>query len=391
MLAMPSLLSVAKRAQVPPFEAMEMLTLAHEVERRTGIPVVHMSLGQPGANVPQRVMDKVASMMNQQSKLGYTESAGILPLRQRIARLYQEQYGLELSPERIMVTFGASGALILALSAAFDAGARIGMVEPSYPAYRNLILALGMEPVLLPGDAEHDYQPHPKMLENLSRPLDGLMITSPANPTGTMLAPAALEAVIRTAEGMGTRIISDEIYHRMVFGDVKESTALATSREAIVINSFSKYYLMPGWRLGWAVVPESLGRAVECLAQSYFISPPTLSQLAGVEVFECSDELDKMVGIYATNRQILVDGLKEIGITQMCPPQGAFYVYANISPLAKNSKEFCREMLEKAHVAAVPGHDFDLTHGHEWMRLSYCGTTESIIEGVARMKRWMGK
>lgn len=368
-----------------------MLTLAHEVERRTGIPVVHMSLGQPGANVPQRVMDKVASMMNQQSKLGYTESAGILPLRQRIARLYQEQYGLELSPERIMVTFGASGALILALSAAFDAGARIGMVEPSYPAYRNLILALGMEPVLLPGDAEHDYQPHPKMLENLSRPLDGLMITSPANPTGTMLAPAALEAVIRTAEGMGTRIISDEIYHRMVFGDVKESTALATSREAIVINSFSKYYLMPGWRLGWAVVPESLGRAVECLAQSYFISPPTLSQLAGVEVFECSDELDKMVGIYATNRQILVDGLKEIGITQMCPPQGAFYVYANISPLAKNSKEFCREMLEKAHVAAVPGHDFDLTHGHEWMRLSYCGTTESIIEGVARMKRWMGK
>jgi len=377
------------RGHIPPFLVMESLREANAYSRKTGKEMIHLSLGQPGNGVPQAVVDAAAEIM-QQSALGYTEAAGILELRERIAQHYREVYGQNVPVERIFVTVGSSSAYFLTLLAAFDVGDRVALMQPCYPAYRNKLGAMGLEVEFLRGTMENNFQPNVAMLKALDKPIDGLILCSPSNPTGTILPPQEMEAIIQWCEAHEVRVISDEIYHGMVYGDAETETALRYSKEAVVINSFSKYFLMAGWRLGWVIAPPSLARSYESLLQSFFVSPPSLAQHAALKVFECKEELDRVVQTYAKNRATMLQALPEAGFTSLCPADGAFYIYANVSNLTDNSVDFCREMMQEANVVAVPGSDFDMERGHEYVRFSYCATEEDVAEAMRRLKAWLG-
>ena len=294
--------------------------------------------------------------------IGYTEAHGVLALRERIAALYGERYGLTPPIERVVVTTGGSAGLILAFLAAFDAGDRVALANPGYPAYRNTLQALGLEPVLLPTTGETRFQPTVAMLEALKQPIQGLIVASPSNPTGTMLPRRTLEAVTAFCHGRGIRVVSDEIYHGITYGEPATSVA-AFSNSAVVINGFSKYFAMTGWRLGWMVVPEDLTRAVERLAQNLFISPPGLSQRAALAAFDCREELEANVVRYARNRSVVQQALPAAGFGALAPCDGAFYAYADVSGLTDDSEEFCQRMLAECGVAATPGIDFDTERG----------------------------
>jgi aspartate/methionine/tyrosine aminotransferase len=320
-------------------------------------------------------------------RIGYTDALGIAPLRVAIAANYWAQYGITVDPAEIVVTTGSSAAFQLAFLAAFEPGHRVGLAVPGYPAYRNILKALEIEPVLIAVGENAHYQPTPELLADMGA-LDGLVIASPANPTGTMIGAADLARLAGYCRDRGVRLISDEIYHGITY-ETPATTARACGREAVVVNSFSKYYSMTGWRLGWMLVPPDLARSVECLAQNFYISPPALSQYAAIPVFGCHAELDRHVARYRTNRDLLVGSLSAAGLSRFAPAEGAFYLYVDISPLTRDSEDFCRRLLAEIGVAVTPGLDFDPIDGGGWVRFSYAGSTEDIAEAARRLADWL--
>jgi aspartate/methionine/tyrosine aminotransferase len=378
-------LKLGRRGQVPPFIAMDVLRAANE-RAAAGEDVLHLEVGQPSTPAPAAVLAAARNALGAET-LGYTDALGLPALREAIAAHYRDAYGVAVEPARVVVTTGSSGAFMLAFLAAFDAGDRVAMAAPGYPAYRNILTALDLVPVELPAGPAERYQMTLDLLRSHSGHLDGLIVASPANPTGTMIAPDELAALARYCGNMGIRFVSDEIYHGIVYG-ATAATALAASAEAIVVNSFSKYFSMTGWRLGWMVVPPDMLRAVECLAQNLYISPPALSQHAALAAFGCSAELDANVARYAVNRALLLEELPKAGLSRFAPADGAFYLYADVAHLTNDSPEFCRRMLREIGVACTPGIDFDPARGHASLRISFAGSTETMAEAARRLKAW---
>ena len=375
----------SRRGIVPPFIAMDVLRAANAREA-AGAEIIHLEVGQPGSSAPEPVLDAARRALANEP-IGYTDALGIAPLRREIAAHYQAQYGVAVDPAEVVVTTGSSAAFLLAFLAAFEPGDRVGLVVPGYPAYRNILSALGIEPVLISVGENAHYQPTPDLLAGSGR-LDGLIVASPANPTGTMISAADFSGLVAWCRDRNIRLISDEIYHGITY-ETAAATARAFGREAVIVNSFSKYYSMTGWRLGWMLVPPDLARSVECLAQNFYISPPALSQIGALPVFGCRAELDGHVARYRINRDLLLGTLEAVGLTRLAPAEGAFYLYVDISSLTQDSGEFCRRLLAETGVAVTPGVDFDPIDGGRWMRLSFAGSTESVAEAARRLRDWL--
>ncbi len=373
----------SKRSDVDPFIVMDVMEAARAAEA-AGRHIIHMEVGQPGTPAPRAARAALAAAMEVDA-LGYTVALGTPELRARIARLYRDWYGVSLDPERVIVTAGSSGAFLLAFTALFDAGDRVGMGDPGYPSYRQILRALSLEPVGIPAAPENRLQPVPS---DLPEGLKGLIVASPANPTGTMLDRPALAALIGAAEAQGAAFISDEIYHGIEY-ERKAVSALEISDDVYVINSFSKYFSMTGWRVGWMVVPPDHVRTVERLAQNMFICPPHASQVAALAALDCGEELQENLKVYAENRRLMIEGLPRAGFTRFAPPDGAFYFYVDVSDLTSDSLAFSREILDKAGVAVTPGLDFDPVRGARTLRMSYARSTADIREGLARLQRFV--
>ncbi len=377
----------AKRAD--PFIAMDVLARAKALEA-AGRNIVHMETGQPSAPVPPAVL-KAAQETLQTGVLSYTEAAGIVPFRSALTDHYRAWYDLDVPAERFIATTGSSGGFMLAFLALFDVGARVGLPMPGYPAYRNILKTLGVDTVTVPTGPEGRWSPQIADIEAIHRetPLDGLLIASPNNPTGTVIPPDRLKAIVDFCDANGIVLISDEIYHGLTF-DAPAHSALEFSDTPIVISSFSKYFCMTGWRIGWMTVPPDLVRPVEVLAQNLFISVPTLSQYAAIEALNMAEAFRPLCDVYRQNRAILAKTLPRIGFETILPMDGAFYAYADISPFSADSLAFARDMLETAGVAATPGVDFDPDGGHTYIRFSLAGTTAEIAEGCRRLEAWLG-
>ncbi|WP_019015692.1 pyridoxal phosphate-dependent aminotransferase [Elioraea tepidiphila] len=383
-------LKVGKGAEAPPFIVMDVIAAANAraAASAPGDPrVIRMEVGQPSTGAPAAAVEATIAAMRAGETLGYTEALGIRPLRERIARLYAERYGVEVPVARIAVTVGASGAFPLAFLAAFDRGDRIALAAPFYPPYVNILTALGLVPIMLEAGPQSRYQPTVAMLEALDPPPDGLIVASPCNPAGTMLHADELAAIAHWCTGHGVRLISDEIYHGLTYGE--PATTAAAIPGAVVINSFSKYWSMTGWRVGWMVLPEDLARPVERLAQNLFISAPGVSQVAALAAFEADAELRGHVARYAANRALLLDALPKAGIDRLAPAEGAFYLYADVGHLTNDSAAWCTRMLAEIAVAATPGVDFDRRRGHRTVRFSFCGATADMAEAAERIRRWL--
>lgn len=387
------MLKVGRGAQSPPFLVMDVIAAANA--RAASLPpgapgILRMEVGQPGHGAPQGAIEAATRAMRSGHALGYTEAFGLPSLRARIARHYLEHYGLAVPVSRIAVTVGASGAFPLAFLAAFDRGDRIAMATPFYPPYANILESLGMEAVLLECGPETRFQPTLALLEAMDPRPDGLVIASPCNPAGTMLPPGELEAIARWCHANGVRLVSDEIYHGLSWGTVPEASAAAFSDSAIVVNSFSKYWCMTGWRIGWMVLPEDLVRPAECVAQNMFISPPHIAQLAAEAAMDCTDELEAIKAGYARSRALLLDGLPRAGLDRIAAADGAFYLWCDVGHLTNDSLEFCTRMLEGAGIAATPGVDFDRARGGRFLRFSYCGVEAEMTEVPSRLRAWLG-
>lgn len=378
-------LKASRRGAVPPFIAMEVLREANERAAR-GENVLHLEVGQPSTPAPNAVIEAAKRALDT-DQIGYTEALGIPPLRRRIAQHYRDMYRVDVDPARIVVTTGSSGAFLLGFLAAFDPGDRVALAAPGYPAYRNILAALGLEPVNIEVGSATRFQPTPELLDRVAGKFDGLIVASPSNPAGTMLDGPAFKRLHGYCRDKGIRLVSDEIYHGITFG-MEPTTALALGDDAIVINSFSKYFSMTGWRLGWMIPPTDLLRPIECLAQNLFISPPTLPQIAASAVFDCRAELDANVRRYAENRELLLRQLPQAGFDRLAPADGAFYIYADVSRLTNDSQDFCRRMLAETGVAATPGVDFDAGHGHQYVRFSFAGSTADIAAAADRLLNW---
>jgi len=376
----------SKRGQVPPFVVMDVMKSASDLEQQ-GKTIMHLEVGQPSTGIPQSIAEPLKHLIGRES-LGYTVAQGIPELRERIALHYRQTYDVEVPAERIFITTGSSAGFQLALLAAFDIGDRVALASPGYPAYRHIVSSLGLAPELVQVGPETRYQPTVNLLETLSDEIDGLIIASPSNPTGTVIPDQQFEDLLEYCNGRGIRLISDEIYHGITYG-MDARTAAGSVYPNIVINSFSKYFSMTGWRIGWMVVPADLERTVECLAQNHYISPPTLSQWAALYVFGASDELNANISRYAQNRTILLSGLPKAGITKLAPSDGAFYLYADVKDLTSDTAQFCRALLEEAGVAVTPGHDFDPNRGHETLRISFAGSTQDMHDAVRRIQNWL--
>ena len=376
---------VSRRGGIDPFIVLQVLRAAGE-RAAEGKPVFPLQIGQPSTPAPAGAREAAKAAIDERV-LGYTDAPGIEPLRRRIAQHYRERYGAEVAPERIFVTTGSSGGFVLAFLAAFDAGARVVLTDPSYPCYRNVLAALGIETVQVPTGPDTRFQPTPELLETVAGPVDGLVIASPSNPTGSMLPPAALDRLAGWCHERGVRLISDEIYHGIAYG-MEEATAVG-SPSAVVVNSFSKYFSMTGWRVGWLVLPEDLTVAVEQLGQNLFLNTPTVSQYAALGAFECREELEANVRRYARNREILLSSLPAMGIGDFAAPDGAFYVYADIGHLTNDSMAFCRRLLDETGVAITPGIDFDRERGSRTVRLSYCAGTEEVEAAMDRLASFL--
>ncbi|MGJ0504617.1 MAG: pyridoxal phosphate-dependent aminotransferase [Methylocystis sp.] len=381
-------LSPSRRSSVAPFMAMDVLRDALALER-AGRRVIHLELGEPGVPTPRRVREAAMESLHAGS-IGYGEALGDAALRARIALHYGERYGADVTPDRVIVTTGSSGGFQLAFLAAFDPGARIAVTAPGYPAYANILCALGLEPVLLDVGEETRFAPTAAMLEAAHRAnrLHGALFMSPANPTGTMIAGEELARISAFCDDAGIVLVSDEIYHGLEY-EMRSETALRFSQRSLVINSFSKYYAMTGWRLGWLIAPLELMRPLERLQQSLAICAPTLSQRAALAAFDAGDELETNRAAYARNRALLIDRLPKLGLDNFAPPDGAFYIYADISRFTDDSIGFCRRMLHEAGVATTPGLDFDPRRGGKTLRISYAGPEADVREGVARLEAWL--
>ena len=371
------------RGDVDPFIVMDVMEAARKAEAE-GSHIIHMEVGQPGTGAPAGARAALAKQLD--APLGYTVGLGLPALRARIAQHYMELYGVDLDPARVVITSGASGAFLLAFSALFDNDARVGLGLPCYPSYRQILKAVGLKPVEMPTTVEGRYQPQPS--DVAAHDLDGLIVASPANPTGTMLDLAQITALAKACADKGAAFISDEIYHGISY-DKQSVTALQVTDDVYVINSFSKYFSMTGWRVGWMIVPADHVRRVERLAQNMFICAPHASQALALAAFDCLDELDSHLEVYAANRQLMLDGLVAAGLTKFAPPDGAFYVYVDVSDYTNDARAFADQILAEAGVAVTPGLDFDPVEGHKWLRLSYARATADIAIGIERLKTFM--
>jgi len=378
-------IKVSRRGQIDPFIVMDVMREANALDVAGG-DIVHLEVGQPGTSAPQKVRDAAVAALAS-DRLGYTDALGIPALRERLAVHYQDFYGLSVDPAGIVVTTGSSGAFLLAFLAAFDVGDRVALAAPGYPAYRNILSALGIEPVVVETRLEDRFQPTPELLAQVDGKLDGLIVASPSNPTGTMIGAAEMAGLTGYCREQGIRFISDEIYHGITYGHDSVS-ALAHDPDAVIINSFSKYFSMTGWRLGWLIVPPEMIRSVECLAQNLFISPPTLSQHAALGAFDSHAELQSNIARYARNRDVLLEELPKAGFDRLAPADGAFYIYADVGQMTNDSAEFCRRMLTEAQVAATPGLDFDPYRGNTYVRFSFAGSEDDITRAVERLRNW---
>lgn len=377
----------SRRGVVDPFIVMDVMEAARAAEA-AGRRVIHMEVGQPGTPAPAGARAALARAM-EAGPLGYTVALGLPELRRGIADLYRRWYGLDLNPGRVVVTAGSSAAFTLAFTALFDAGDRVGLGEPGYPSYRQILRALSLTPVGLPASEGNRLQPTPADVA-LAPDLQGLIVASPANPSGTMLSRDALAALIAHAADREIAFVSDEIYHGLHYGD-RAVSALEISDEVVAINSFSKYFSMTGWRIGWMVVPETMVRTVERLAQNLFICPPHASQVAALAALECIDELEGNRAVYAANRGLMLQGLARAGFDRIAPPDGAFYIYADVGALTSDSRAFATQILDGAGVAVTPGLDFDPVRGGGTLRFSYARSTAEIEEGLARLADFMGR
>src|SRR4030081_2233439 len=383
------LLTASGRSDVPPFMVMDVMAAADRIEAAGG-HVIHMEVGQPAAPAPSPAIEAAHAALAQ-GRIDYTSALGIPSLRTRIARHYRDAYGCAVDAERVVVTTGSSGAFILAFLALFEPGDRVAVTVPGYPPYRHILTALGCEPVLIETSSEtrHALTGEALLAAHRKNPLKGVLVGSPANPTGTMMSRDALTSLIAAAEGAGIRFISDEIYHGLDYA-FPAVTAAELSPHALVINSFSKYFCMTGWRVGWMVVPEPLVRPIEGVQQNLGVSVPTLSQVAAELSFEGAVEMEAIKRGYLENRRILIEGLPRAGLTKFLPADGAFYLYADVSDFTSDSFKFAGEMLEHAPVAGTPGADFDPVHGHQFVRFSYARSADEMREAVARIARWLG-
>ncbi len=376
----------SRRSEVDPFIVMDVMEQARVAEA-AGRDIVHMEVGQPGTPAPAGARAALAEAMQGGAAMGYTVALGLPALRARIARLYRDWYGIDLNPDRVIVTPGSSGAFLLAFTRLFEAGDRVGLGLPGYPSYRQILKALSLEPVGIESRMANRLQPMPG---DLPADLAGLIVASPGNPSGTMLDRAALAGLIEACAANGTAFVSDEIYHGIQY-EGRAVSALEISDDLVVINSFSKYFSMTGWRIGWMVVPETEIRAYERLAQNLFICPSHASQLAALAAMDCDAELQANLAVYTENRRLMLDGLPQAGFTRIAPPDGAFYVYADISDLTDDSLTFAQEVLAQAGVAVTPGLDFDPNRGARTLRFSYATSTPRIAEGLERLRGFMAR
>ena len=376
----------SNRSNVDPFIVMDVMEAARKAEK-SGKNIIHMEVGQPGTPAPKLANDSVKKQI-QSNNFGYTVALGLPELRSRISKLYGEWYNLDLNPERVIITTGSSGAFILSFATLFDQGNRVGIGSPGYPSYRQILKAQSLIPIDIKTELQNKFQPTPDDVK--SNNLNGLLVASPANPTGSMLDKPSLEKLIVNCEENDVSFISDEIYHGIEY-ETKSISALEITDNCYVINSFSKYFSMTGWRIGWMVVPEEHVRQVEKVSQNLFICPPHVSQIAALAALDAKDELNENVNVYKKNREILLKELPEAGFTTFSPPDGAFYIYVDISKFSTDSLNFCKRVLDEAGVAITPGLDFDQKRGSSTIRFSYARSTEDIIEGAKRIKKFMSK
>ncbi|KYG19230.1 1-aminocyclopropane-1-carboxylate deaminase [Bradyrhizobium sp. AT1] len=381
-------LEPSRRSDVPPFMVMDVMAAAARIEAAGG-HVIHMEVGQPAAGAPRTAIAAAHAAL-EAGRIDYTSALGIPSLRERIARHYRDAYGCDVSADRIVVTTGSSGGFILAFLSMFEPGDRVAVTVPGYPPYRHILKALGCEPVLIEtsNETRHALTGEALLAAHRKAPLKGVLVGSPANPTGTMMSREALASLIAAAEDAGIRFISDEIYHGLDYA-FPAATAATLSEHALVINSFSKYFCMTGWRVGWMVVPEILVRPIERLQQNLSISVPSLSQIAAEAAFDGAAEMESIKHGYQENRRILIEGLPKAGLAKFLPADGAFYLYADVSDFTSDSFEFAKQMLEQAKVAATPGLDFDPVHGRSFIRFSYARSAEEMREAVDRIAHWL--
>ncbi len=376
-------LKAAKRGLIPPFIVMDVLRAANKASA-AGEDIIHLEVGQPSTPAPKMVLDGARGALDK-DLIGYTDAFGVPELREKIAGHYKNTYAVDISPNNICITAGSSGGFILSFLSSFDAGDRVALASPGYPAYRNILSALDVEVINIETSPETNYQPTPELLDNVKENIDGLIIASPSNPSGTMISESGLKDLADYCKDRGIRIISDEIYHGITFENAAHSMA-EFDDECLIVNSFSKYYSMTGWRLGWLVFPDQLSRSIECLAQNFFISAPTLSQIAAIKAFDCTDELDLNVARYRVNRDLLLKELPNAGFTELSHAEGAFYIYADVSHMTDDSNAFCQMILKETGVAITPGVDFDSGRGKRYVRFSFAGSTADMEMAVSRLK-----
>jgi aspartate/methionine/tyrosine aminotransferase len=381
-------LKIAGRSQISPFIVMDIMRMANQLSM-TGSDIIHLEVGQPSTKAPRAVLETAKTALDH-SLLGYTDALGLMDLRERLSAYYKDYYNCDISSDRVIITTGSSGAFLLSFLSVFEVGDKVGLVVPTYPAYRNILKAIGVEILDIHVSHESDFQPNIEILERIDCKLDGLIIASPSNPTGSMIKKPIFQEILEWCSRKEVRVISDEIYHGITYGE-KAETALSYNEDAIIINSFSKYFCMTGWRLGWMVVPDSLVRTIERLAQNLFISPPTISQLSAVSAFECLGDLDINVLRYAENRKILQEELPKIGLRKFAPSDGAFYLYVDVSDYTDDSFSLCQTILTKVGLAITPGTDFDGRFGNRYVRLSFASSTSNISLAIKRLEKFLTK
>jgi aspartate/methionine/tyrosine aminotransferase len=380
---------LSKRSEIETFRALDNLR-AVNVRVAKGENIIRLEAGQPCFGAPEAALKYAQEMIKNDPRQGYTDALGMTLLRDRIALYYRDEYGVDFDYNRVTVSVGSSGGFILALLAAFDAGDTIALTTPTYPAYRNMLKSLNLKIVEIETSAQNNYQPTAELLEKSGKKFDGLIITSPSNPTGAIIDEPELKKICEWCDAKGVRLVSDEAYHRITY-EKPAQTALKYSDNVIVLNTFSKYFAMTGWRMGWVVVPENMTDRMKRLAESLFVSPPTISQHLAYKIFDHLDVLDGYVAHYKKNRDILLAGLPKAGITKLSAAQGAFYFYADLHHLTNDSEDFCRRMLDEAGVSATAGIDFDSARGSATMRISYAGAPEDMSAACERIGGWLGK
>lgn len=390
-------MKVSRRSQVPPFAVMDIVAAAN-ARRAAGQSVLNLCVGEPSTGASDVVRERAVQLLSG-GDLGYTEALGSPALRAAIAGHYRAWYDVEVDPARVAVTTGSSGGFMLAFLAAFDVGDRVALARPGYPAYKNILASLGCEVVELPCGPETRYQPTVEQLEALDPPVDGLVVAGPANPTGTLIDRAALDGLAAWCADRGVRLVSDEIYHGITYADAAAAepgpagaptAATALGSGAVVVNSFSKFWAMTGWRLGWLLLPEDLAAPVDALAGNVALCPPALAQHAGVAAFTAEGyaAAEANVAQYAASRRTVLDRLPDLGWSRVAPADGAFYVYADVSGDGMDSRAWCARLLDEAGVALTPGTDFDGVAGHDWVRLSFASAPEVVAEAVDRVAAW---